>query len=464
MRGKRVGIAEAGNAFEQLGSFKKGLLRRSGLHNDARIVINRTLTVRFVALVYNVYISAQLRIQRFIAEAENFQVILVFVKRLRAVAQLPALLNLQLRHQLAQIRLCVFRVYIQHLFAVGVGVGPFAVLKEKKRPFQKRRGARAARGCRRGRLCGGFLPVGGYYLSYASYKVLHKAQLAHILRLKVGEFLGQVVGVHVLIGGNKHFFGAVFNKRKVAAPFVFYPYGVEVFRPCAQYHHDLCAVKGGKYVRLVGGAQLVLQRNAAEKHLKALLRQLMVKVICQHAVGRSCTAAVGFLIADKYIKGLLLLRNCKNALLYFIYCLGLGLVNFFLGGIGAAQSGFVVIIVKDGGKLRPVHRGNALAGGRVLHIFNTVAAKHKGPIGLGVGVVLGQNLLIYAHGLVVFVIAAEMICPVIQVCLFIAVKTGKGLLGAAAVAHGNCVAGVKFQCPAAHFALKKRHTLSPLAI
>ena len=299
--------------------------------------------------------------------------------------------------------------------------------------------------------------VGSYYLFYTPYKVLHKAQLAHILRLKMGEFLGQIIGVHVLIGGNKHFFGAVFNKRKVAAPFVFYPYGVEILRPCAQYHHNPCAVKGGEYVRLVGGAQLVLQCNAAEKHLKALLRQLVVKVVCQHAVGRSCAATVGFLIADKYIKGLLLLRNCKNTLLYFIYCLGLGLVNFLLGGIGAAQSGFVVIIVKYGGKLRPVHRGNALAGGRVLHIFNTVAAKHKRPIRLGVGVVLGQNLLVYAHGLVVFVIAAEMICPVIQVCLFIVVKTGKGLLGAAAVAHGHCVAGVKFQCPAAHFTFEDCH-------
>ena len=34
---------------------------------------------------------------------------------------------------------------------------------------------------------------------------------------------------------------------------------------------------------------------------------------------------------------------------------------------------------------------------------------------LGVGAVLGQNLLVYAHGLVVFVIAAEMVGTVVKI-------------------------------------------------
>ena len=104
--------------------------------------------------------------------------------------------------------------------------------------------------------------------------------------------------------------------------------------------------------------------------------------------------------------------------------------------------------------------GHLLPGGWVVHILDAVAAQDQGPVGLGIGVVLGQNLLVDAHGLVVFVAATEVIGPVIEIGPPVIVQLGQGLLGAAAIAHSHGVAGVKFQRPTAHFAFEDCHFVS----
>ena len=57
--------------------------------------------------------------------------------------------------------------------------------------------------------------------------------------------------------------------------------------------------------------------------------------------------------------------------------------------------------------------------------------------------------------------AAEVIGPVVEVGSPVIVQLGQGLLGAAAIAHGHGVAGVKFQRPTAHFAFEDCHFESP---
>ena len=94
---------------------------------------------------------------------------------------------------------------------------------------------------------------------------------------------------------------------------------------------------------------------------------------------------------------------------------------------------------------------------RILHIFNTIAAKHQRPIRLGIRLVLGQDLLIYPHGFVIFIAAPKMIGSIIKICPPIIIQFGQGLLGAAAVANSYGVTGVKFQCPSAHFAFEYCH-------
>ena len=309
----------------------------------------------------------------------------------------------------------VLRIDVQHFLAIVIRFVPIAVLQKQESALQKRSCIGIAvsndsllydRSFWRVRFC--------QFLD-STDQILHKAELGHILRLKVRKLLRQIVGIHISVSRDQHLLGSVFDQRQIPAPFILDPYSVKVFGFCTENDHDLGAVECSKYVRLVGGAQLVLQRDAGEKHLEALLGQLVIQVIGQHAVLRPSAAGIRLLVADKHIEGLFLLRNSQNTLLDFIDGFGLGLIDIPLGGIGIVQGRLVVIIIKDRGKLRPVHRRHAFVGGRILHIFNTVTAEHKRPICFGVGLVLVQDLLIDAHGLIVFIVASEVVSTVIEI-------------------------------------------------
>ena len=269
----------------------------------------------------------------------------------------------------------VFGVEVKNLFTVLVGTAPIAVLQEDEGSFQQGRGV-GGRLLYHHRFADGG-SVAFRQLLNAADQILHEAQLGHILRLQMGKLLRKVVGVHIAVGGDQHFLRTTPDQRQIAAPLVFHPNGVEVLRLRTQHHHDLGAVQCGEYVRLVGGTQLVLQRDAGEEHLEALLCQLVVEIGSQHAV--RCPTAIGIclLVADEYIKRFFLLGNLQNALLNFVDCFSLGLVDHPLGGIGVLDGGLVVLIIENGGVLGAVHRRHALVRGGILHVLNTIAAQHQ---------------------------------------------------------------------------------------
>ena len=400
-------------------------------------------------------IPAHFRYKCLVAEAKNLSVIVLVIKGNFTILKFIHLVSFQLRHQLAQIRLRALWIDIQHLLAILVGIAPIAVLQEDESSFQQ--------GCSIG---GGLLHhhsfLGGGFVALRQLpdtadQILHKAEFRHILRLQMREFLRQIVGIHITVGGDQHLFRAATDQRQITAPLVFYPHGVEVFRLRAQHHHDLGTVQRGKYVRLVGDTQLVLQCDAGEEHLEALLCQLVVEIGSQYTI--RCAAAVGvrLLIADEHVERLFFLGNLQNALLNFVDCFSLGLVDHPLGGVGVLDGGLVVLIIENGGVLGAVHRRHALVGGRILHVLNTVAAQHQRPIGLGVGLVLVEDLLIDAHCLVEIVVSTEMVGAVVQVGAPVVVQLRQRLCRAAVFAHGYGFTGIDVQLSAAHFAFEDGH-------
>ena len=211
----------------------------------------------------------------------------------------------------------------------------------------------------------------------------------------MGELFRQVIGVHVFIGRDKDFLStAGFDERQVPAPFVFHPYRVEVFRSRAENNHNFGAVERRKNVRLVLLPKLILQRDAREKDLKALLCELVVKVVRQNAVRRSSAACVGFLVADEYVERRFPLRDGEDAPLNVVDRPGFRLVQITLRVVAIREGGLIVGIVKDRGKLRAVDRRDALARRRVLHILDAVPAQDERPMRFRVGVVLVQDLLV----------------------------------------------------------------------
>ena len=278
----------------------------------------------------------------------------------------------------------------------------------------------------------------------------------------MGKLLWQIVGIHIAVGGDQYLFRTAPDQCQIATPLVLHPHGVEILRLRAQHHHDLGAVQCGEYVRLIGGTQLVLQRDAGEEHLEALLCQLVVEIGSQHAV--RCPTAIGIclLVADEYIKKFFLLGNLQNALLNFVDYFSLGLVDHPLGGVGVLDGGLVVLIIENGGVLGSVHRRHALVRGRILHVLNAIAAQHQRPVRLSVGLVLVENLLIDACRLVEVVVAPEVVGAVVEVGAPVVVQLRQRLRGAAVFTHGYGLTGIDLQLSAAHFAFEDGHSYSPL--
>ena len=413
-----------------------------------------------VALDDGLVPARQLRLQRLVGEAQGLLVMAVGRKGPGLPGQVGLAAHMQLGHQLAQIGAGVLEVQVQRLLAELVRLAPLAVLQSHERPPQQglhvgrcaialhHHGGRGLRGLRPGQFAD------------AVDQILHEAQLAHVLGLQVTEFLRQVVGIHVPVGRDEGLVRPGADQRKEAAPLVLHPHGVEVLRLGAQHHHDLCAVQRGEDVRLVLLAQLVLQGDAAEEYLEALPGQLVVQVVGQHAVGGALTLGVRLLVADEHIEGLFLPGDGQDALLDAVDHPGLFLIDGPLHAVGVLQGGLVVVIGEDGGILRPVDGGHAPARGRILHVLDAVAAQHQRPVGLRIGAVILQNLLEDAHGLVVLVVAAEVVGAVVQVQPAVAVQLRDGLHGAAELARAGGGVGCRVQIAAAHFALDDHEGVS----
>ena len=381
----------------------------------------------------------------------------VFVKRLGAVRQFLLPMHLQLRHQLAEICLRTLRVGIQYSFTVFVRALPVPVLQEHKRPLEQRGDIGAGGVHLRRFFDDGVRLVRFRQLLDATDQILHKAQLGHILRLQMGKFLRQIVRIHIPIGRDQHFLRPVFNQRQISAPLIFHPYGIKIFRSSPQHHHHLCAVQRGEYVRLIGCPQLILQRDAGEEHLEALLRQLVVQVVGQHAVRRPTAVVVRLLVADEHVEGFFLAGYFQNPFLNVVDSFGLRFIDRPLGAVRVGNGLLVVLVRKNRSELGAVDRRHTLMSGRILHVFDAVPAEHQRPIGFGVGAVLVENLLVYRHGLVVLVVAAEVVGPVVQVGPPIAVQPWQRLLRPAILALGDAHPFLNLQIPAAHFTFKQWH-------
>ena len=122
----------------------------------------------------------------------------------------------------------------------------------------------------------------------------------------------------------------------------------------------------------------------------------------------------------------------------------------------------VNLIRQDRGILHPIHRGHALVGRRVLHVFDAVARQHRAPMGLGVRVILLQALVIGRNGLVELVLPPEVVCPVEQVQLLLVRYLRKGHRAAAVLTGPIGLILGENDVAAAHLAFDDRHTLIPL--
>ena len=119
----------------------------------------------------------------------------------------------------------------------------------------------------------------------------------------MGEFIGQIVGIHVAVCRDKRFLGAVLDESKITAPFVLHPNRIEMLGLGAQHHHHLCRLEGGEDIGLVGNAQLVLQSDAGKEDFQTFTGQLLIQLGCQHAVHSTSAVCVAFLVADENVEG-----------------------------------------------------------------------------------------------------------------------------------------------------------------
>ena len=183
------------------------------------------------------------------------------VKRVCAVFQILLFACLKICHQLIKICRAVFRLHVQHLFTVCIRFVPITIGKEHFSALQQRsdrwiyRGSRSCR-CVRSRRSAHAFP---HDLIHTPQKILHRAHLAHVLRLELGELLGHIVGVDALVAGDQVLALVFGHQLQIAAPLVFHPHGVVILIVRAEGQHDFGGVQRGKDIRFVLCAKLVLQ-------------------------------------------------------------------------------------------------------------------------------------------------------------------------------------------------------------
>ena len=82
--------------------------------------------------------------------------------------------------------------------------------------------------------------------------------------------------------------------------------------------------------------------------------------------------------------------------------------------VGILQRGLIVHVVRDAVKARAVAGRDALAGGRILHILDAVAAEQQVPVRLGIRIVLADQPLVDRRSLVKLAVAPQMRAAVEQ--------------------------------------------------
>ena len=125
------------------------------------------------------------------------------------------------------------------------------------------------------------------------------------------------------------------------------------------------------------------------------------------------------------------------------------------------QRAFVVLIVKNRGKLRAVDGGHTPVCGRGFHIFNPVPAQNQRPICLGVRVVLIENLLIDPHCFVKFIVAPKMIGAVVHLRAPFVVQLWQRLRRPAVLTLRRTLSRSYIQCRPAHLTFEYCHRFYP---
>ena len=357
-------------------------------------------------------ITLNLRIQCVITNFHYLLIIYILINVLFLISQLLSLPDLQVRHQFPKISLCVFRVNIQHLFTVGICIIPFPVLKEHKGSLQKRCSIWRAL-YHLSDLCDR-LNGGGCLLRQdlldAPQKILHSADLAHILSLQVLELLRDIVSVDILIAGDEHLFLVLAHHREETAPFILYPDGIVILVIRTHSEHYSCAVKSGEDVRLVGCAQLVLKADAGEEHAVFILCEHIVDILRHNTVNGALSVVVRFLVADKNVIGLFLAGYFEYALLYAVDIFCFLAIDLACDGVSIFHSLLKVRVVHYTLKRRTVTGGYLLSRCRIINIFDTEFAQNKTPVCLRFFRKIADYVFINARCLVKFTGCTKSVC------------------------------------------------------
>ena len=259
------------------------------------------------------------------------------------------------------------------------------------------------------RLCHSFLRLCRVHdLFDAADEILNEADLAHVLTLQHTELLGHIIRIHIAVAGDEQTAAVGAHERKVAAPFIFDPDGVQIFRLRADHNHDLGRVQGGEDVRLVFLPEFVLQRDARKEHLIARVGELIINVLRQRGILRAPAVLIGFFVADEHVKRRFLLRDRQNVFLQAGDALRLFFVQAPCHAVGIFECGLIIHVVQNAVKARAVTGRDAFAGDRILHILDAIPAEQQVPVRLGIRIVFADQPLVDRRSLVKFAIPPQM--------------------------------------------------------
>ena len=343
--------------------------------------------------------------------------------------------------EFAQISLGAFGVHVQHAVEELVRRLPVAIVQRHVAAFEQRVAGNAA--CRlhddRLRRLRRLRCALAQQLFHAAHQILHRAQLAHVLPLQVGKFLGHIVGIHALVAGYERLLLPGSDEREEAAPLVFHPHGVEVFIVRAKYQHHLGAVQRREDVRLVFRAQFVFQRDAREENAVALLRQGVVHFLRHDAVRRAFAVFVRLLVADEDVVGLFFPRQFHDAAADVLNGLGFLAVHLARNGVGVLLRLLKIRVFQNAFKGRAVAGGYLFAGGRIVHVFDAVTTEDEAPVGLRLGGKFGDDAFIHRGRLVKFAGRAQAVGARKERQFLLVVRRGHRLARAAvfALRHGH---------------------------